>query len=458
MLKELSAQRKGPGEENAIRKLGYESKRRLWAVRRNELLYKILSAAAQVAPEDTFRLKRKEAEVIHMLLFNLETLAPDYIKEAILLARNTEDFYSELKLLDAQKILIPTSILSQERKKQEYDAIHKRENELLELMGEVRSFRQLLENITASPAHFTIDSPEVASSLGKVVNNTPKPAGSFRAKIYQHKILFALALYSGDITSAIFNCNLIQDIFQNNKSLYGDPELFTIAYKNVQNLGLFLLSAKRFEEADQAIAGLEELNIHKTNPALFFELQFIYQIKLVTEKLASTKAEQIIRWYNKNLEKYQSEISELFIVQSVFLISKFYLLVGNPTEAAYWTLKNFKNKLGTHRPILIGFARILFLISKFELGSMEEVIRYVKSARNHFQKTGFENEYTDCILDNFELAARLVGKERIKALNRFQKELAVLNARPVHIQLSSLYDLHLQITAWLEGKPISNYL
>jgi tetratricopeptide (TPR) repeat protein len=450
MLRELARQKDGPNEKGAMNRLGYANSPLKWRPRRVELFNKLFDLAAEANQNPAILSLRGQAEVMLGMASNLGDVVLKRLERSIHAAREVENFNAEWDLLQYQKLLLLKQDVGRSVLKKKLAEIQERCTLVRMMDKEVKDLLDLKDLIPMDFRKYGRGSKEVVVLIGP--SGAPQKHLSAKAEIIAHWVQYNIALYAGDFEECVNCCERIAGLLRANRALVHDPMLQSVAIEHSLNKALFLIQLRRYKEADLAFQEYERYNTRKTDPASYRHAYFKYYLRTYTQQFDLEKGEQVIKEYEKILARKASNLNELFKIETTWLIIRFYLFVGEYSKAAFWSRMGFRNSLGEVRPILVGYFRITFIIAKFQLGEMEEVEAETQRTTAYFRRTGYQSEYTDCLLTGIGDATQGNGAQKANSLRSLKRKLAALGAQPVHHVIHQLFDLPLLIDAWLQGK------
>ena len=203
-----------------------------------------------------------------------------------------------------------------------------------------------------------------------------------------------------------------------------------------------------FEKADVQIEKLNSIaNVKDRSPILFHEYITRFEITKNIKKPNYEAGNKAIINFESISHRYEQISDKVTAIKIAHLAGEFYIYFGQPELALKWITKNRNRKVSSHRPDLLHFSRIMFLIAHWELGNDEVIEREVKSIKSSFKKHFVMNEFYLFILSLF---GNLTKKKEAK-IDLLKKALITLRTNSSSILWKTMSN-YLDIESWLVAK------
>ena len=276
---------------------------------------------------------------------------------------------------------------------------------------------------------------------------------SFQEKLYLYKSYVGYCFFIQDFKQGYTYANKWVDLFERQPEMKAlKPELYIKALNSLLSAQNKLFKHHEFADTlkqlvsikrDKKIILTENLNLN------LFKAIYIHKINrhfLLGDFKAGTR---IVAALENELIKFVTKLDKHSILLLYYKIACLYFGSSNFRTALTWLNKITNEREIALREDLHSFARILSLISHYELGNDDLIESYIKSTYRYFIKKGDLSLYQKYILDFLK---GLLMEKKIKNIqNRFvllKQEMESLQ----HNKFEKRAFLYFDIISWLESK------
>jgi hypothetical protein len=207
----------------------------------------------------------------------------------------------------------------------------------------------------------------------------------------------------------------------------------------------FIQTAKRMDE----ISSRKEITLTENIQMLLFKYRCVHDINRHFMRGDFTGGISLISTIEGGLEKFASRLDKHYILIFWYKIACLYFGSGNHREAIVWLNKIINSKDIDLREDIHAFARIMNLISHYEIGNTDLVEYHIKSTYRYLLKKGDLHLFQRIIL-NFlkQLTLETTQKNLINAFADLKNQLLPLLENPYEKRAFIYFD----IISWLESK------
>lgn len=303
-----------------------------------------------------------------------------------------------------------------------------------------------------------MDLEPLKSLVENILIKDPTLARSARAQFFYHKINYSISLFSGAYSAAFSHCGEMLALFEENAFLKED--FFEDYFGNLSNLGHLQLYLGQFSSCQETIENLSAIEI----PVWFEKAELTEKLKLLELRYAidTGKLENgylAARSLENILDNHGSKMKVSKRLNSYYQLANFYVLAGQPKQAAIWTRKIIEEPRTGVRSDLQSFARILNLFIYFDLNDPDLLEYYTRSTYRYLYTRKKLYKYEDQILKFIKKAPHSLNKRELRAL--FQEEIDNLTALfqdPFEKRASYYFDTISWLSSKLEEKPIGEII
>jgi len=276
---------------------------------------------------------------------------------------------------------------------------------------------------------------------------------SFQEKLYLYKSYVSFYFFIRDFKEGYVYANKWVDLFEEQPEMQPvRPEMYIKALNSLLAVQNKLYKYKEFTETLKRLVAIkrekkiiltENLNLN------LFKAIYIHEMNrhfMLGEFKSGTR---IVAALENELNKFVTKLDKHSILLIYYKIACLYFGSGNYRTALTWLNKITNEREIALREDLHSFARILSLISHFELGNDDLVETYIRSTYRYFIKKGDLSLYQKYILDF--LKGLLIVREIKNVQNRF----ILLKAQMESLQKNKFEKrafLYFDIISWLESK------
>jgi len=276
---------------------------------------------------------------------------------------------------------------------------------------------------------------------------------SFQEKLYLYKSYVGYCYFIQDFKQGYIYANKWVGLFEEQPEMKAlKPELYIKALNSLLSVQNKLYNYTEFADTlkqlvsikrDKKIILTENLNLN------LFKAIYIHEINrhfMLGDFKAGTR---IVAALENELTKFVTKLDKHSILLLYYKIACLYFGSSNYRTALTWLNKITNEREIALREDLHSFARILSLISHYELGNDDLIESYIKSTYRYFIKKGDLSLYQKYILDFLK---GLLMERKIKNIqNRFvllKDQMELLQ----HNKFEKRAFLYFDIISWLESK------
>jgi hypothetical protein len=443
MIKYALEQKAGPDEQALIQRLTQEGRYKSYA---NTLFHahrKVLRLLHHCHEDDP------KSEVAHLLFVanwmrsrrHLDQLE-DMLAQAEEIAQKFEFFQEELEVIEHRQFLYAI-----QPKKYKIDQLHGRIRELREKRNQADDLLLLADEMQMRKQMLSGQSSPAEAMASPLLQNI-KHCKSTRAKLHFLRSWISLHLMALEYDQALACIHDLIGLIQAAPQLLQDPLVlawhYHYAFAGLQTS----IALKRQKDVAFFTSLLEDGKLSVNDPAKYFE--YTTRAWLWTADVRETFSEAGAQRFNqiqRQLDKYAPVLgdgADLMISHHVALL---HMLAGHPRKAVIWINRNMRNQPGLHRPDLVAFSYVFFVVAKFELGEWDMVERGKRTALTFLQKNKLSNPVFEEILKGLLRCSRYAGKSQFAtSLAELHGKIAQLLQEPENAKANHYFDL----LAWLD--------
>ncbi len=276
---------------------------------------------------------------------------------------------------------------------------------------------------------------------------------SFQEKLYLYKSYVSFYFFIRDFKEGYIYANKWVNLFEEQPEMKPlKPEMYIKALNSLLAVQNKLYKYNEFTETlkrlvaikrEKKIVLTENLNLN------LFKAIYIHEMNrhfMLGEFKSGTR---IVAALENELNKFVTKLDKHSILLIYYKIACLYFGSGNYRTALTWLNKITNEREIALREDLHSFARILSLISHFELGNDDLVESYIRSTYRYFIKKGDLSLYQKYILDF------LKGLLIVNEVKNVQKRFILLKSQMESLQKNKFEKrafLYFDIISWLESK------
>lgn len=276
---------------------------------------------------------------------------------------------------------------------------------------------------------------------------------SFHEKLYLYYSFTGYYFFIQDFKQGYKEAVKWVELFQHQPAMmYRKPELYIRALNSLLVAQNKLLLYDEFSETHKLLIGLkrdpefpktENINLN------LFKTIYIHEINrhfMLGEFTAGTR---IVRKLESELTDFLPLLDRHTVLIFFYKIACLYFGAGQFKTAIRWLGRIINEKEGLLREDLHAFARILRLISYFELGDAESVEYNIRSTYRFLRKKGELEKYFEIII-NFLKASRHFTNEALllDAFRQLKSEMELLQSSKFEKRAFLYFDM----ISWLESR------
>lgn len=279
---------------------------------------------------------------------------------------------------------------------------------------------------------------------------------SFQEKLYLYKSYVSFYFFIRDFKEGYFYAKKLVGLFEEQPEMQVmKPEMYIKSLNSLLAVQTKLFRYHEFSETLKRLVAIKrdgKINLTENLNLNLFKAIYIHEINrhfMLGEFKSGTR---IVVALEGELNKFITRLDKHSIMLFYYKIACLYFGCGD-----YRTGLNWLNKITNEREIALredihSFARILSLISHFELGNDDLVESYIRSTYRYFIKRGDLSLYQKYILDF--LKGLLIANEVKNVQSRFM----LLKEQMESLQKNKFERrafLYFDIISWLESKITS---
>jgi hypothetical protein len=206
----------------------------------------------------------------------------------------------------------------------------------------------------------------------------------------------------------------------------------------------FIEYSKKFE----AIGNFESLSITNNLKLLLFKYSSMHKINEFFMTGRFSEGTKVIPEIVKDLEKFEDFLDRQSITIFHYKFACMYFGDEDYTNSVFWLNKIINSKDVNIRSDIHGFARILNLISHWELGNMDLVDYYIRSTYRYLIKKADFHLYQNYIFKFLRKLSSMLPEQLGEAFIDLREKLLPLTNNPYEKRAFIYFD----IISWLESK------
>jgi len=276
---------------------------------------------------------------------------------------------------------------------------------------------------------------------------------SFQEKLYLYKSFVGYYIFVQDFKQGYEYANKWVNLFEEQIEMkYLKPELYIKALNSLLSVQNKLYKFNEFTNTLKQLVSIkrdknftltENLNLN------LFKAIYIHEINrhfMLGEFKAGTR---IVAALENELTKFVTKLDKHSIILLYYKIACLYFGSSNYRTALNWLNRIINEREISLRQDLNSFARILSLISHYELGNDDLIESYIKSTYRYFIKKGDLSLFQKYIHDF------LKGILMERKIKNIQKRFMLLKSQMISLQNNEFEKrafLYFDIISWLESK------
>lgn len=228
-------------------------------------------------------------------------------------------------------------------------------------------------------------------------------------------------------------------------------EFYIKAFNNLLTAQFKLFRYKEFEDYSKKfedIAEMPGLNLNFNLKRQIFKYSSIHKINKYFILGRFTEGTKIVPDIAKGLEKYENKLDTHSLTIFHYKFACMYFGDEDYQQAIYWLNKIINAKDVNIRSDIHGFARILNLISHWELGNMDIVDYYIRSTYRYLIKKADFHLFQKYILKFLRKLSNISPDALLQAFIDLKKDLKPLKNNAYEKRAFVYFD----IISWLESK------
>ncbi|NOZ45187.1 MAG: hypothetical protein GXO79_00240 [Chlorobi bacterium] len=275
---------------------------------------------------------------------------------------------------------------------------------------------------------------------------------SFDEKMYLYNALVGYYFFIQDFVRGYDYAKKWIELFDNNKKYVAlKPEMYIKALNNFlvaqAKLGKykeFNETAKRFDELKELPENILTLNIQ----LLIFKYSSTHKINRFFMLGLFTDGVKEIPKIELQLEQFSNKLATNYILIFYYKFACMYFGASDFQKAVFWCNKVLNTKEVNLRSDIYSFARILTLISHYELGNIDLIDYYIRSTYRYLIKKENLSKFYKITMKFLKKLGGISPSELIDAFKTLKEQLLPLTNNPYE-KISFIY---FDIISWLECK------
>lgn len=219
---------------------------------------------------------------------------------------------------------------------------------------------------------------------------------------------------------------------------------YLVAQAKLAKYDEFIKTSRKFDQLYNLPENLLTLNIR----LLLFKYSSTHKINRYFVLGHFTEGTKEIPDIAKKLENFEDKLDTHYILIFYYKFACMYFGNSNFQKAVFWCNKILNTKEVDLRSDIYCFARILTLISHYELGNIELVDYYIRSTYRYMIKKDYLRKYHKIILKFLRKLGNIAPSELTDAFKSLKTQLMPLTNNPYE-KISFIY---FDIISWLECK------
>ncbi|WPP51122.1 hypothetical protein [Catalinimonas niigatensis] len=294
---------------------------------------------------------------------------------------------------------------------------------------------------------------EVKQFINRSLPNFKEETLSFNEKLNLYNVYVAYSLFIQDFEKAYEYANKWVNLFDETPEfiplktimyIRGIHSLI-IAQNKLMKYGEFVSSTQKLKNVYK-IPGIE---LNENIRAMLFKYITIHEINRYFLTGDFTGGISLVTKIERDLDQFVDKLGKHSTIIFYYKIACMYVGDGNHKMAVHWLQKIINEQNVDLREDVHCFARILNLISHFELGNTDIIDYYIKSTYRFLLSKDDLNHYQRYILKFLKnLTKETTGSELVKRFEDLRSQLLTLIDNPYESRSFSYFD----IISWLESK------
>lgn len=199
----------------------------------------------------------------------------------------------------------------------------------------------------------------------------------------------------------------------------------------------------------KAIDQMPKVELNKNIQAMLFKYTTIHEMNKYFLTGNFSEGISLVTKIEKDLDQFVDKLGKHSTIIFYYKIACMYFGDSNHRMAAYWLQKIINEQNVDLREDIHCFARILNLISHYELGNTDIIDYYIKSTYRFLLQKDDLGDYQQCILKFLKnLSKETTDRDLMKRFQELRTQLLTLIHRPYEKRAFIYFD----IISWLESK------
>lgn len=373
---------------------------------------------------------------------------PDHLEKTEMQALALEDFQAQLKVFHYRRELLAKR-KDWESFKNDISELRNRELQLIELESEKIHLTHLRDQ--SLELGFSKESQTQISLIQDEIDKIGTPK-SLTSNILLSRIKYNLERAKGRFHECITHTDNIVSIFQNNPSLIQDYSNFNTFVISAFFGASYRVLFNQFPEAEKTFELIQSVGqTRKREPAMYFEKKILFDLTLGRQKLDYNLIKLALTSYQKIPQSIRLRIDPASDVKIHHIATICLILFDSPKEALQYNLRIRGIGSADTKPSFKDYARILFIVSHYELENYDIVEQGIKSARIAFARRKSKSPFYSSVFHLFS--------QMIKARTQSELEKSIRTFLVNYESNDSIWnvmDNYFNLSIWLRSKIASS--
>lgn len=274
---------------------------------------------------------------------------------------------------------------------------------------------------------------------------------SWKAKSLFHEMKAFYYEFKGDFQKAYFHRKESLVLFENStERKLQEPKAYLVA---LNNYIIILIRLKKYLEVEKFISFAKffrKFNFMDENTQIPLFILYSNELHFYLIRSEFEKGMELIKEIESNLIKYHGKISREVELTLNINSAIVYFCLDDFSKTLYWLNKITSDTSLNIRPDIVCFAKILTLITHFELGNRELLEYVVRSTYRFLFEKGRLYKFEIIMLDFIrnKLSNLFTNKELILAFIELKEELEEIVKDPLEQKALESFDF----ISWLDSK------
>lgn len=274
---------------------------------------------------------------------------------------------------------------------------------------------------------------------------------SFHEKLYLYSSYVGYYFFIQDFQKGLeYSQKWVKLFEQEPEMIEPKLEMYVKGINNLMVAQFKLFKYKEFNATKEKLKALQKREGISDNIRLMlFKYSYVHEINRYFMLGDFEGGVSLVSSIQVDLKKFTSRLDKHYVLIFYYKIACLYFGNGNFREAIVWLNKIINNRDVSLREDIHAFARILALISHFELGHRDLVDYYIKSTYRYLLKKGDLHRFQKIILNFLKrLSNEITTDNLIKGFEELKEQLVPLVSNPFEKRSFIYFD----IISWLESK------